>query len=323
VAPTDKGAVLWLDGGETPIELLLTIPTLIADELETLGVTDGRVGVPSPPKLFDAFDRAERWATLRLFAAPPAIHPPLTSAVPSDWVAAASDWLGRETIGREHLTVTTLTTQWRVDKGGAQACIQRAHDRRASNVYLIAGDPRNEAAIVQGYFEFGNIAMSIVGPSRTPEDFLAGVERLKQVARQLAPALGYACVSVNPQRAGNLGSVPAVDLNEGTDRHGVDRYPSSLWTSWLCDEAVFDAYHYQVLGPGHLHRLGAAAAGLPIHPLAGGRVEATLGTVADWLETDVLRERVLRRGRRDLAPCLLTYGEASDLLDARRAPASA
>src|SRR2546430_3595880 len=47
VTPTDRGAVLWLDGGETPIELLLTIPALIAEQLEALGVADGRVGVPS------------------------------------------------------------------------------------------------------------------------------------------------------------------------------------------------------------------------------------------------------------------------------------
>jgi len=319
VTPTKRGAVLWLDGGETPIDLLLSVPVLIAEQLEAVGVTDGRVGIPPPSRVLDGFDKAERWATLRLFPVPPR-RPYTRWSIPREWVSLASEWLGEEARARSSLVVSTLSTQWGSDLSGALAFMLGAHDRMASNVYVVTGDPRTLASAFQGYFQQGNIALSVVGLSRSIDEVSIAVERLKQIARQVAGALGYACINVDPSRSGNLGLYPGTQINRETGRSGRDRYADPMVVSWLCDEAIFDAFAWQVLGPGHLLRFDQRVPATAV-PLPAGRVEFALGTVEEWLNTDVRRERVLRRGRRDLAPCLLSDDDANRLITPRRANA--
>jgi hypothetical protein len=49
----------------------------------------------------------------------------------------------------------------------------------------------------------------------------------------------------------------------------------------FCDTVVFDAFPYQILGPGHLKRLGSIPPGA--RALEAGRMELEIGTSQSWL----------------------------------------
>lgn len=85
----------------------------------------------------------------------------------------------------------------------------------------------------------------------------------------------------------------------------------------LCDELLFDAYPWQVLGPGHLARLDESLEGAT--PLAGGRMELAIGEVSEWLSLDPEhRTTVQEKARRLLAPCLISDDQAFRRERARR-----
>jgi hypothetical protein len=96
----------------------------------------------------------------------------------------------------------------------------------------------------------------------------------------------------------------------------------------LCDEIVLDAFPYQVLGPGHMARLGDPPAGA--RALSEGRVELTVGDPASWLidpsaetygqhDLSSLRRdpQVQHQARRLLGPCLVRQNEFWDLYRSR------
>ncbi len=105
----------------------------------------------------------------------------------------------------------------------------------------------------------------------------------------------------------------------------------------LCESIAFDAFPYQILGQGHLERLGAVPSGADVLP--DGKVELRIGEPTEWLlDPWVLQRRgrgeppptpwqalgerrrnpeVQAEGRRLLAPCLVTQAEAEQLIRKR------
>jgi hypothetical protein len=141
------------------------------------------------------------------------------------------------------------------------------------------------------------------------DETLAALERLKELARELAAELAHAYIALE-SAASDPGH--AVKSSSGGYRRSSWRAlggeaPESM--DELCDEFVFDAFHYQVLGPSHIQRLGAAPAGA--RPLQAGMVELTIGEPAEWLP--LARDE----GRRALAPCLVREEEAPRIGRAR------
>ncbi|HVL99535.1 MAG TPA: hypothetical protein VM324_09625, partial [Egibacteraceae bacterium] len=120
----------------------------------------------------------------------------------------------------------------------------------------------------------------------------------------------------------------------GGSSHGTDwawsdaqGMRSGPWSDRLLDEVVLDAFWWQLLGPGHLRRLGGPPPGA--RPLAAGRVELAVGDPADWLFAqppegpwhNFAKWRrdpwVYARARDLLQPCLLTSNQAARLDQAR------
>jgi hypothetical protein len=96
----------------------------------------------------------------------------------------------------------------------------------------------------------------------------------------------------------------------------------------FCDEIVLDAFPYQVLGPGHLARLGGVPAGA--RAVAAGRVELAVGEPASWLIdpsvdtygrrdfSDLRRDPQVQHQARDLlGPCLVRRDDFWALYRAR------
>lgn len=109
---------------------------------------------------------------------------------------------------------------------------------------------------------------------------------------------------------------------------------SSSFMEMLLDEIVLDGFPYQILGPGHLRRLGGMPAGA--RALEQGRFEVSVGNPEDWLLEQSAYARTswqeryrlskLRRNpavqaeaRTVLRNCLFNVDETSSLLRERRA----
>jgi hypothetical protein len=88
----------------------------------------------------------------------------------------------------------------------------------------------------------------------------------------------------------------------GPPFHAPNRYVDAHSFALVADELVLDAFWYQVLGPGHLRRLGRRPPGAA--PLPSGRVELTLGEARTWLAADDATRALQAAGRVTLASCL-------------------
>src|SRR5437868_1987579 len=53
VIAAEPGPVMWIDGGHSPAQVLLRIPELVSEQLQAMGVVDGAIVAPSPPRLLD------------------------------------------------------------------------------------------------------------------------------------------------------------------------------------------------------------------------------------------------------------------------------
>jgi len=122
-----------------------------------------------------------------------------------------------------------------------------------------AGWPVRALAICSGPAQ-SHLALGAGGPGsvgRLPLLF----EGLRNLARRLAGDLAYGFVDLSPTFLRFAGA-----------SHPLEPF---------CDEAVFDGFPYQALGPGHLARLGGPPPGAC--PLSGGRVELSAGDLAAWI----------------------------------------
>lgn len=90
----------------------------------------------------------------------------------------------------------------------------------------------------------------------------------------------------------------------------------------VCDEIVLDGYWHQLLGPGHLARLGGPPEGSV--PIGNGWASLTVGEPEVWAGGGAQRDHLRAQARALLAPCLLGgehsngVGEAADIM--RRRP---
>src|SRR5437660_1163262 len=111
-----------------------------------------------------------------------------------------------------------------------------------------------------------------------------------QFARCRSEEVSLAMLSVDRWLGPALGMLPQTTIWQDGD----GAQSGSVYH--LCDELLFDAYPYQIIGPGHLRRLGGSppgSAGLP-----GGRMEYAAGDLRDWLPSSPRRDAALAAARR-------------------------
>ena len=157
------------------------------------------------------------------------------------------------------------------------------------------------------------------------DDLLSIFDSFKSMADRLAPSAGYALVGIEPTFDSFLVAGHPTDWSV----FGGERVEQQL--ERICDEFVFDAFPYQVLGPGHVRRLGGIPAGA--RKLGNGRVGLNIGDPRSWLiDQSVFADRstaplgvsaarkdreVQEPGRELLAPCLVRTGESEKLVKER------
>ena len=217
VAKLPTGPFLWLDGGHTPDDLLATIPDIVARHLADAGVGTATIAFPETrAPLYDenglAVGRPRRAAVLCLY--PPPVWRPgsVRGRAPASWIEEAAAWVQGDLGPDDPMWAMVVSLALPITAGDGVALLQQA--RRAGSGCLVAGDLEARARVAQGMFiGVDRIGLGAGGPVTTDEELLADFERLRAIARRLAPTMAYAFVAIMPY----LGS-----SNLLTDAQGED-----------------------------------------------------------------------------------------------------
>ena len=314
VMPAATGPFITIDGGHVPYRLLRTIPDIVARHLAEAGVEEAVVAAPAEGGPLDEPHKIPRAAVLRLFPPPP--HDRSAGVeIPAPWLDEAVAWVGEGVDDDGELWAAVEGMQFPLAASGASAFLAECRAARTWVSKLVSGDLSARIRSVTGCFPRlgeSNLGLAAGGPAATDDDLLTIAERLEEVARRLAGELAYAFVNVEP----NFGIAHLYHHFTEWYREGGET-PERLES--ICDELVFDAFPYQVLGPGHLERLGGPPPGAVA--LAEGRMEVAIGEPSSWLPGSPDRGEVQASGRELLTPCLLRSPEAGPLVMARWAKA--
>lgn len=330
VLPTPSGPIVMIDGGYVPAKLLRTIPDVVARHLEAVGISDATIASPKEggklTNVFSGITPPRKALQLALFTAPPRRWREV-AAIPDEWLPEAAAWVTAGLGDDDLVDAAVIANEFSLTAGAVHGFLRQTRDALTGGVLLINGEPTERYRGVSGEFAFSRLSLGAGGPAMTDDELLASFEALVEVARRLAPSVGYAVVSVDPASGSFQHCNPSRELSSPWDM--------GVWG--IIDEYVPDAYAYQVLGPRHLARLGGPPPGSS--PLGGSRVELFVGQPADWLidlpdhPAQVVPGRRLPDIYQDafrrnpavrssayglLAPCLVPEGQAQALVRERQ-----
>lgn len=305
-----EGPLLRVARLDVSDDVLEEVPGLIVRHLEAAGVTDGTVTVPEPGGHLDRLDACPNAVVLRLFPTPAGEG----GALPPSWIDIASEWGLGDLAPGDFVPMRLLAVEFDVKVADAPAVL---HQANAAGAWCDVVNGDLDDRLRSASITFGrapHIALAAGGPGCDSQALLARFELLSEVARELAPQVAYACIDMETTFEGvGLGLA-----NTGwRDQGGAS---PNLVAGRLCDVAVPDVFPLQILGPGHLERLGGPSddGGPPIgEALEQGRFEVLVGDPADWLPIYDARDDVQEEGWELLAALLLTDDQAAELIDAR------
>jgi len=315
VASTPSGPMLYVDGGHTPVDLLQTIPAIVARHLKAAGVRDAQVVWPDRqgPNAVEVY-QVPRVAVLCLFPPPPPPAPtgqrqPKARA-PASWFDETAAWLAEE-VGPDGM-VWTITGMASYFVPARDVAAQLG--KRIGSQTLLVGDlgSRLRAASTTS-LAHEVIILRVGGPDASDGDLLAAADSLVAIARRLAPTASYAEVDFEPGSSA-IAAAPWTDRLPPPKR---ERPVGITEMSRFSAELVVDGYGYQILGPGHLARLDRALdrAGpeVRVEPIADGRFEVWFGDLSSWTPDHPERADLRAAARQLLLPCILTGDEAEAL----------
>lgn len=316
VMPAASGPLIVIDASGTSDDLVLGIPPIVIRHLEQAGVAHAIVDFPASADGL-VLNEVPLSVELRMYPPPPPLErlQRSRSEVPSQWIEEAAAWVEQAADGSDLLG--HVIVQFPLPSGDALDFLGRCRTQRSSAV-LVGGDPAEHIRAVGGFFQGFRPHMAIAGggPATTDDEVRATMDELIQIARRLAPTIGYAFISIEARFL--LGA------HRGTEWSFLAGGAPTEYVEKVCDELVFDAFPYQVLGPGHLDRLSRRRSWygrsrlIATRPVAGGRAELHIGDVECWLPGSPKRSHIQEKGRKMLMPCLVGRAEALAVMDDRR-----
>jgi len=263
---------------------LLAVPRVAAGHLEAAGV-DGTLAciehggfLTSPlwglPTLGPAM-------SCRLYPPPPEMAEDPPTGIPEGWLDETAAWVTEGLEADHALWAEVGLVEFSLPARDLPPFLeqQQRHRRRAlvvaagsrpegltdpaDDVRWFCGDdqgrPLRALALSSGPLQ-SHLALGAGGPGAAPH-LPAIFDGFTSLARRLAADLAYGFVELAPTFLRFTGA-----------SHPLEPY---------CDEAVFDGFPYQALGPGHLARLGGPPPGA--RPLEGGRIELAVGHLSEWI----------------------------------------
>jgi hypothetical protein len=308
VVPGPKGPLMWIDGGRTRLQVLMSVPDVIVANLRDAGVvtaevtTSERGGVD----VLQTIGMLGPCLTLRVFPDPPATEFGKYSPVPMEWLDHIWTWLLRQVGAVQSLTVRTIVP-FVVELPAAKQVLDDALTARIGEFLILGGDRSARVSVVQGYFGWGQMACSTAFATTEPGELLRSADQLMQLGRGLASKSALAYLALEPHLGNQLTVYPY---------SSDDPMRGSLQSvALLADELLFDVFPWQILGPGHIRRLGQAPRGGL--ELPNGHWELGFGDLRDWLPHAPTRRAIRSWAGVQLAPCLLR-GADVDAIARRR-----
>ena len=327
VMPTPDGPVISIDAKGTPRSLLKALPDMLAERLSRAGIPDATISAGETVMIERRLPDADGVISLRVYPPPPPFTaPPVRAEVPDEWLSDAAAFLDLPSAPTARLWAGVDAVSFELP---AESHLELLHRCRATNRSASLARVDADGHVRAAHLGFGSFMPNLVlaegRPAWTDAEIVGTFQALRSVCRRRAAQAAYGFISIDKHLRYVLqeASVP-----EWAALGGAIPFDN------LCDEIVFDAYPYQVLGPGHLRRLGEMPAGAV--PLEEDGFELELGEITSWMVVppppdDPRASRglpPLRQPRRDLnvqewarerlRPCLLSNTEAYSLLQARR-----
>lgn len=269
------------------------------------------VAVMASGGTLDELDDVPDAAVLRLFGPPAGADGEIDAA----WVEAAAEWVLGDLHALDTVRVRILGVEFRVT---APDAVHVLHDCLEAQAWcdLVQGDLDDRLRTVGLTFgPLPHLAMGVGGPGAGAEGLLEHFGMLRDLARELAGTVTWACITFDH----DFGRLATGLSGAGPDDRWADREgaPANAVAAWLVDSHVPAVFTYQVLSPSHHVRLESLPAGAV--PLRDGRVELSVGDPADWLGGEV-PGHAYGAALRALGPLLVTDAEFDELISERVDP---
>lgn len=222
--------------------------------------------------------------------------------VPDSWLDLLCSWVVADG-GTQPLQGRVVSASFDLEARDVRPMLGSCAAAGQSECAVLCGSPDARVRMLHADFSdspFWVPALSACagGPACSESDLLGQVRALALLLRRLSPPPAYAFI----------------DMQE-TFRGAESLYFSSPWfaeqrelsgpqlLSTRCDEFVFDAFPWQLLGPGHLRKLPQVVAARA-NALAEDSFELWLDDLPRWYPTHRDATQVRAEGRGLLAGCL-------------------
>jgi hypothetical protein len=293
VVQCPTGPYVYIDAPGVDEELLHRYPELVAHRLADAGQPQAVVTVPEPSERLEQLANSPLAVLLVGFTMPGSLAP--TTTLPRSWIERATAWLQQDS--PEQATMWGIGP-WVVEfsvSAAAAAGLLLDFNRTATSCVLVGGEEGAVRSVRLEFLPRPWLVLATAGPALDDPARAAAAEALQEQARELAPEAAYAGIAMAPTLAVGIGG-------PGPPFQAPNRYVDANSFALVADELALDAFWYQVLGPGQLQRLDQPPPGAA--PLAGGRVELTLGEARTWLAADEATQALQAAGRAALSGCL-------------------
>lgn len=309
--PIPSGAMLRISVDWDERTSLVAVPKILVRHLESAGVTGELVVVDTPQGLGTYGSELGRGVSLWLHpSAPSDVLPGGRERVrmPEGWLDIACTWVSDGLRPNDEVRVNVTAIDVSLPARDLPVVARHCHlvgweSVSQASFSFVAGSGGGQFTAAHASLMGRHWLQLAAGGARSDDDMTRSFERLLAVAAALAPETDYSWISFEDK----------VRL-----WMQFNREPEAAETELVlrcCDEIVLDAFPYQVLGPGHAHRLGLASHVVQsATTLEGGRLGVAVDDAGSWLRNpDAARSR----GRRELAPCLVTRSGVRELLERR------
>jgi hypothetical protein len=315
--PLPGAQLLQVDFGSLPNEPVLSVPRLLARELQDGGVRDAVVAVARHGRLaiVEGFGPAAR-AYLR--GPLSALSPEAPPAPPLALLDVAVEWLNVQRRPGDELSGFVIGVETPLIPASIRSVATAilSTPPPAAGVTLVASDFASQLAAgsVNGSYHNAVPVASLTAAGRqwTAAELAEGMRRLRELIRTHADALVWAGIDTEVDTRRTL--YARWEQRASAGQVAMPRRPD---VEHLADVLVPDAMWYQILSAGHLDRLGGRPVGAA--PLTAGTVELTIGEPEQWTPGHPDGDAVRARGRELLAGCLVSEPEAFTMTAATRA----
>ena len=273
-------------------------------------MSDAVIRAPEPGGALDRLDTCPNAVVLRLFP------PPLGEGggLPAEWIDIAGEWVLGDLAPTDSVPLRLLSVEFEVKVANAPAIL---HQASAAQAWCDIVNGNVDERLRTASITFGkapHVALAAGGPACDSHALLARFDLLAEVAREYAGGVSYACLDIETTFDGiGLGLA-----NTGwRDQGGAS---PNLVAGRLSDVLVPDAYPYQILGKGHLARLGRHDERRSARRSSTARWRCSSASRPTGCPSTTTAAEVLEQGWELLAPLLATDQQVADLLGDRPEP---